>query len=70
MDEAMTATAGRTSEKSEEALLDENEVSTAQELLNAVSALPGVWSQVSAFMRGRGIEDPDAEVEALRKQVF
>ena len=38
--------------------LDENHFSTLQEVLSAISAIPGVAPQVEAFMRGRGIDDP------------
>lgn len=50
--------------------MDDNHWNTLQELLNAVADLPGVFDRVDAFMRGRGIEDPKAEMEALHKIAF
>lgn len=54
----------------DESQMDDNHWNTLQELLNAVSSLPGVADKVDAFMRGRGIEDPKAEIEALHKIAF
>ena len=50
--------------------LDENHWSTLQELMNAVGEIPGVWERVEAYMIGRDIENPKAEMEALRKVAF
>lgn len=50
--------------------LDENHWNTLQELLNAVGALPGVMDKVDAYMRGRGIDDPVVELDALRSKAF
>lgn len=50
--------------------LDGNHVSTVQEILSAISDLPGVMEKIDAYMRGRGIEDPQAEIGELRSVVF
>ena len=54
----------------ESAFLDANHMHTAQELLNAVYDLPGVPEKVDAWLRGRGLEDPQVEIDALRDQLF
>ncbi len=50
--------------------MDDNHWNTLQELLTAVAELPGVFDKVDAYLRGRGIEDPKAEIEALHKIAF
>ena len=50
--------------------LDDNHWNTLQEILNALSDLPGVFERVEAFMIGRGIESPKVEIEALHKIAF
>jgi hypothetical protein len=50
--------------------MDDNHWSTLQELLTAIGDLPGVWDKIDAYMRGRGIENPDAEIRELRKIAF
>ena len=50
--------------------MDDNHWNTLQELLNALAHLPGVFERVDAFMRGRGIEDPKVEIEALHSIAF
>jgi len=50
--------------------LDENHWHTLQELLTAVSSLPGVYERIEAFMMGRGIADPKVELEALHDKAF
>lgn len=52
------------------ATLDENQINTVQEILNAIRDLKGVYDRADAYLRGRGIEDPQAEIEALHKAVF
>lgn len=44
--------------------------STVQELLNAMSDLPGLAERVDAYMRGRGIDDPAEDIARLRKAAF
>lgn len=50
--------------------MDDNHWSTLQELLTAIGDLPGVMDKVDAYMRGRGIEDPQAEIRDLRRIAF
>lgn len=50
--------------------MDENHWNTLQEMLNAIGALPNVYERIDAYMRGRGIDDPDAEIRALRSIAF
>jgi len=50
--------------------LDENQMNTVQEILNALAAMPEAFVRVEAYMRGRDIDDPKAEIEALHKAVF
>lgn len=57
-------------DRSSEAQMDGNHWNTLQELLNAIGALPGVMDKIDAYMRGRDIEDPQAEIGALRKIAF
>lgn len=57
------------SDKSETVTLDENMINTLQELLQAVSHLPGVFERVEAWLLARYIQDPRGEIEALRKAV-
>ena len=57
-------------EKPQETEMTDDHWSTLQELINAVFELPGVADRVDAYMRGRGIEDPPAVIEALRKIAF
>lgn len=52
------------------AQMDDNHWSTLQELLTAIGDLPGVMDKIDSYMRGRGIEDPEAELRALRKIAF
>lgn len=54
----------------ESPIFDENHLSMMQEILNAVIELPGVYERVEAFMIGRGIESPRAEITTLRDLVF
>ena len=57
-------------EKKREGEMDDNHWNTLQEILNALGDLPGVNDRIDAYMRGRGIEDPEAEIDALRKIAF
>lgn len=50
--------------------LDENHVATLQEILVAIGTLPGVRPQIIAWMMARDVQDPEIEIEALRKMVF
>jgi hypothetical protein len=50
--------------------MDENHLNTLQEILNAIGAMPDIEARIDAFMRGRGIDDPDAEIRALRMIAF
>jgi hypothetical protein len=50
--------------------MDENHRNTLQEILNAIGAMPDIEARIDAFMRGRGIDDPDAEIRALRMIAF
>ncbi len=50
--------------------MDDNHWNTLQEILNAIGELPGTMDRVDAYMRGRGIEDPQAEIGALRDIAF
>jgi hypothetical protein len=50
--------------------MDENHWNTLQELLTAIGDLPGVMEKVDAYMRGRGIEDPQEEICELRRIAF
>lgn len=50
--------------------MNDNHWNTLQELLTAIGALPGMMDKIDAYMRGRGIEDPRAEIGALRKIAF
>jgi len=50
--------------------LSDDENITLQELLNALGDIPGVYDKVDAYMRGRGIGDPSAHLEALRAKTF
>jgi len=50
--------------------MDDNHWNTLQEILNALGDLPGVNDRIDAYMRERGIEDPEAEIDALRKIAF
>jgi hypothetical protein len=52
------------------AQMDDNHWNTLQELLTAIGDLPGVMDKVDAYLRGRGIEDPQEEIRALRKIAF
>ncbi len=49
---------------------DDNHWNTLQEILNAIGDLPGVMDRVEAYMRGRGIEDPQVEIAVLRNIAF
>lgn len=53
-----------------ERTMDDNHWNTLQELLTAIGALPGVMDKIDAYMRGRDIEDPQAEIRALRQIAF
>ena len=50
--------------------MDDNHWNTLQEILNAIGCLPGVSERIDAYMRGRDIDDPEAEIRALRKIAF
>lgn len=50
--------------------LDENHWCTIQEILTAIGDLPGVMEKVDSYMRGRGIENPQAEICELRRIAF
>jgi hypothetical protein len=50
--------------------MDDNHWNTLQELLTAIGCLPGVMDKIDAYMRGRDIEDPQAEIRALRQIAF
>lgn len=45
--------------------MDDNHWNTLKNLLDAMTDLPGVAERVEAYMMGRGIEDPHAEIQAL-----
>lgn len=53
-----------------EAQMDDNHWHTLQEILTAIGDLPGVMDKIDSYMRGRGFEDPQAEICALRKIAF
>jgi len=57
-------------DRSSKAEMDDNHWNTLQELLNAIGCLPGVADKIDAYMRGRDIEDPEAEIRALRQIAF
>lgn len=57
-------------ERTAAAQMDDNHWNTLQELLNAIGCLPGVMDKIDAYMRGRDIDDPQAEISALRKIAF
>ncbi len=50
--------------------MDDNHWNTLQELLTAIGAMPDVWVRIDAYMRGRDIDDPEAEIRALRQIAF
>lgn len=50
--------------------MDDNHWNTLQELLTAIGYLPGVYDKIDAYMRGRGIDDPESEIRALRQIAF
>lgn len=50
--------------------LDDTHFNTMQEIVTAIYDIPGVADKVDTYMRGRGIEDPQAEICALRKVIF
>lgn len=50
--------------------MDDNLRSTLQELLTAIGDLPGVMDKIDAYLRGRGVDDPQEEIRALRKIAF
>lgn len=52
------------------AQMDDNHWNTLQELLNAIGAMPDVACKIDAYMRGRDIDNPEAEIRALRKIAF
>lgn len=56
--------------QSPEQEMDDNHWSTLQELLTAIGDLPGVMDKIDAYMRGRGIDEPQEEIRALRKIAF
>lgn len=57
-------------EPKETVTLNENQVNTVQELLNAIGSLPSTWDRIESYLFGRGFDDPKAEVETLREAVF
>jgi len=50
--------------------MDDNHWNTLQEILNAIGAMPDIEARVDAFMRGRGIDEPQSEIRALRSIAF
>lgn len=50
--------------------MNENLWSILQEVLYGINELPGVRHSIECYMRGRGTEDPSAEIEALHKVAF
>lgn len=57
-------------DRSSQTEMDDNHWNTLQELLNAIGAMPDVSARIDAYMRGRDIDDPEAEMRALRKIAF
>lgn len=57
-------------DRSTNAKMDDNHWSTLQELLTAIGHLPGVMDKIDSYLRGRGIEDPQEEIRALRQIAF
>lgn len=43
---------------------------TLQELLTAINALPGVRTQIEAYMMGRGLDDPGEDLRELQRIAF
>jgi hypothetical protein len=57
-------------DRSNQAEMDDNHWNTLQELLNAIGAMPDISARIDAYMRGRDIDDPEAEIRALRQIAF
>lgn len=57
-------------ERSQDMQMDDNHWNTLQEILNAINSLDGVMDRIEAYMLGRGIENPESEIQALRKIAF
>lgn len=54
----------------ESVVLDSNQMATVQEVLTAVTTLPGLWPQIRAWMMARNVEDPDTELKAVKDVLF
>lgn len=50
-------------------VLDETDMVTAQEILKEITAIPGVWLQISAWMRAKDFEDPDLNFYELKNAI-
>jgi len=50
--------------------LDEDTVCFLQEILHAISNLPGAWDRVEAYLMGVGYDRPRDEMDKLRGLIF